>query len=254
MATLTDLDQGKDLSKKRYKELKKAWQLELLTLQQDTLRRGQRAILNLEGMDAAGKGGAIRRLIEPLDPRGYKVYRIGAPDPREQARHYLYRFWTKVPLPEELVVFDRSWYGRVLVERVHGLAGEDEWRRAYDEINAFEKMLVDAGVVLVKMWFHIDADEQYCRFQRRLADPFKAWKMTDEDWRNREHWDDYVAAAEEMFARTDTPWSPWTVIPANHKRFARLRAMETMASALRQQAEADGYPLPPSQAPAVTPD
>jgi polyphosphate kinase 2 (PPK2 family) len=254
MAVLDELDLSRHLSKKRYKELKKAWQLELLTLQQYGLRLGERAILNLEGMDAAGKGGAIRRLIEPLDPRGYKVYRIGAPDPNEQARHYLYRFWTKVPLPRELVVFDRSWYGRVLVERVHGLASEAEWRRAYDEINAFERTLTDSGVVLVKMWFHIDPEEQYRRFQRRLADPFKAYKMTDEDWRNREHWHDYVAAAEDMFARTDTPWAPWTVIPANDKRLARLQAMEATANALRWRAETSGLYVPPPQAPTVTPD
>lgn len=254
MAILDELDLSASLSKKHYKQLKKAWQLELLNLQQHGLRLGLRGIINLEGMDAAGKGGAIRRLIEPLDPRGYKVHRIGAPDPRDQSRHYLYRFWTEVPPPGELVVFDRSWYGRVLVERVHGLAAEAEWQRAYDEINAFEKMLVDAGVVLVKMWFHIDPDEQYRRFQRRLADPFKSWKMTDEDWRNRERWDDYVAAAEDMFARTDTTWSPWTVIAGNDKRYARLKAMEAVATALRRRAEADGLYVPPQQAPAVIPD
>ena len=201
-------------------------------------------IINVEGMDAAGKGGAIRRLVRRLDPRSYKVYRIGAPDPRDQARHYLYRFWTRIPEPGELVIFDRSWYGRVLVERIEGFASDDEWQRAYREINDFERALVDAGVVLRSLWFHVDADTQLERFERRLADPFKAWKMTDEDWRNREKWDQYIEAAEDMFEHTHTEHSPWTVLPANSKRYARLAALKSVVTALAEEANRRGIKTP----------
>jgi polyphosphate kinase 2 (PPK2 family) len=232
MSRLQGLEPGKELDKDDYKKLLRQWQYDLLTLQQTALRKGGRMIVNVEGMDAAGKGGAIRRMVKRLDPRGYKVYRIGAPQPWEQNRHYLYRFWTRLPAPGELVIFDRSWYGRVLVERVEGFASEDEWRRAYREINEFERMLVDDGVVLCSLWFQIDPDEQLRRFEERLADPFKAWKMSDEDWRNRARWNDYVEAAEEMFARTDTKESPWTIIAANHKRHARLQALRAVVTVL----------------------
>ena len=246
MAYLEQLDLNRKLERKHYKLLLKQWQLDLLSLQQALLRTGGRVIVNVEGMDAAGKGGAIRRLVEKLDPRSYKVYRIGAPADWEQARHYLYRFWTRLPGPDELVIFDRSWYGRVLVERVEGLAGEAEWQRAYREINEFERMLVDDGVVLVSLWFHIDPDEQLRRFHKRLDNPFKSWKMTDEDWRNRERWDDYIAAAEDMFEHTDTDFAPWTLIPANDKRYARLAALRTVASAMAKAAHRQNietYPL-----------
>jgi polyphosphate kinase 2 (PPK2 family) len=193
-------------------------------------------------MDAAGKGGAIRRMVARLDPRGYKVYRIGAPEPWEDERHYLYRFWTRLPRPGELVIFDRSWYGRVLVERVEGFASQAEWQRAYREINEFERMLVDDGVTLKSLWFHIDPDEQLRRFESRLADPFKAWKMTDEDWRNRSRWDDYIQAAEDMFEKTDTDHGPWTVINANEKRYARLAAIRAVTNALVESTDPDQRP------------
>jgi polyphosphate kinase 2 (PPK2 family) len=242
MARIRLNDYGRDhsISKTEYKALLKTWQFDLLSLQQSVLRAGGRMIINMEGMDAAGKGGAIRRLVRRLDPRSYKVYRIGVPDPRDQARHYLYRFWTRVPEPGELVIFDRSWYGRVLVERIEGLASDDEWQRAYREINEFERMLVDSGVVLRSLWFYIDPDEQLKRFKRRLADPFKAWKMTDEDWRNREKWDQYTKAAEEMFERTSKDFSPWTVVAAKSKRFARLKTLETVVTALADEARRRG--------------
>jgi polyphosphate kinase 2 (PPK2 family) len=230
------------MEKQRYKSLLEKWQYDLLTLQQTVLRGGGRMIVNFEGMDAAGKGGAIRRMIRRLDPRGYKVYRIGAPDPREQAKHYLYRFWTRLPAPGEMVIFDRSWYGRVLVERVEGFATEDAWQRAYREINEMERALVDDGVVVVSLWFHVDPDEQLRRFEERLADPFKAWKMSDEDWRNRARWDDYVQAAEDMLARTDTGYAPWTVIAANDKRRARLTAMRAVVTALAESVDAAERP------------
>ncbi|PWG64382.1 polyphosphate kinase 2 family protein [Sediminicurvatus halobius] len=239
-ARLSRLRMGGAVSKADYRRLLKAWQLDLLTLQQGFLRDGGRAIVNIEGMDAAGKGGAVRRLVERLDPRGYKVYRIGPPDPRDQAKHYLYRFWQRLPAPGELVIFDRSWYGRVLVERVEGLARPAEWRRAYREINDLERTLVDDGVVLCKLWFHIDPDEQLRRFEERLEDPFKRWKMSEDDWRNRARWDDYIAAAEEMFRETDTTPAPWSVIGANHKRYARLAALRVVVEALASAAGRQG--------------
>jgi polyphosphate kinase 2 (PPK2 family) len=246
MPRLSKLPQKQKLSKSQHDKLLKVWQFELLTLQQCALRNGLRAIVNFEGMDAAGKGGSIRRLVEPMDPRGYKVYRIGAPEKWEQERHYLYRFWTKVPPPGELAIFDRSWYGRVLVERVEQLVPEKSWRRAYGEINEFEHSLVDDGVVLLKFWYHIDPDEQLKRFEERLADPFKIWKMTDEDWRNRGKWDDYVSAAEEMFKHTDTKAAPWTLIPANNKHYARITCLQTLCRALRKGAKEMGLKCPKS--------
>ena len=228
-----------------YNRLLKAWQLDLLTLQLSFLRGGGRAIVNVEGMDAAGKGGAVRRLVARLDPRSYRVYRIGAPDPMDQAKHYLYRFWQRVPAPGELVIFDRSWYGRVLVERVEGLATPAEWRRAYREINDLERLLVDDGVVLCKLWFHIDPDEQLRRFEERLENPFKRWKMSDEDWRNRARWDDYIAAAEDMFSETDTAYAPWTLVGAGNKRYARLAALRAVTEALAAGARRSGAAEPP---------
>jgi polyphosphate kinase 2 (PPK2 family) len=242
MSRLQSLEPAARLSKDRYKELLRAWQYDLLTLQQTVLRGGGRMIVNVEGMDAAGKGGAIRRMIERLDPRGYKVYRIGPPQDWEQQRHYLYRFWMRLPAPGELVIFDRSWYGRVLVERVEGFASENEWRRAYREINDFERMLVDDGVVLQSLWFQIDPDEQLRRFEQRLADPFKSWKMTDEDWRNRERWDEYIAAAEEMLEKTHNGGSPWTLIAANNKRHARLAALRAVTTALADSVDPSQRP------------
>ncbi len=231
---LRNLDQERAMSKADYKPLLKAWQLDLLTLQQSMRRGGGRVVVNVEGMDAAGKGGAIRRLVQRIDPRGYKVYPIGAPATWEQSRHYLYRFWTRLPGPGELVIFDRSWFGRVLVERVEELVPAKRWREAYAEINAFEQTLADDGVVLVKLWFHVDPDEQLRRFQARREDPFKSWKLTDEDWRNRERWDDYVAAAEDMFEKTDTGHAPWTVIASNNKHYARLVALRAVVNAMRE--------------------
>ncbi|MEX2259497.1 MAG: hypothetical protein WD672_12395 [Woeseia sp.] len=236
MNRLAELDLGRDVAKDDYKLALRAWQYDLLSLQQAVFRDGARMVINIEGMDAAGKGGAIRRMVKRLDPRGYKVYRIRAPERWEQEKHYLYRFWNKVPAPGELVIFDRSWYGRVLVERVEGFAEADRWQQAYDEINAFERMLVDDDVILRSLWFQVDPDEQLRRFEARLADPYKAWKMTDEDWRNRAKWDSYIQAAEDMFARTDTDFAPWTIIPANSKRYARLRALQAIAEALVEEA------------------
>ena len=192
-------------------------------------------ILVFEGPDAAGKGGAIKRLVGPLDPRGVRVYSIGKPTPLELARHYLWRFWTKLPARGSIAVFDRSWYGRVLVERVEGFATEAEWGRAYREIGEFERLLTDDGALILKFYLQITEDEQLLRFQRREGDPSKRWKINDEDWRNREKWTAHNAAAEEMLARTNFPAAPWHVVAGNSKRYARLEVLRAVTSALEKR-------------------
>jgi AMP-polyphosphate phosphotransferase len=193
-----------------------------------------------EGWDAAGKGGAIRRLTEKLDPRGFHVWPIGAPTAPEQGRHYLYRFWTKLPEPGLVAIFDRSWYGRVLVERVEGLAKKSEWKRAYEEINEFERMLVDDGVRVVKVFLHITPDEQLRRFAERLNNPHKRWKLTEADIESHLHWKDYADAVEDMFDETSTKAVPWTAIFADKKWIARVKVLEAVTDAL-----ADGVDLKP---------
>lgn len=226
-----DLDTGVRDERAYEKELARL-QLRLLQIQQAFLRQKLRGVIVLEGWDTAGKGGLIRRMKAKLDPRQFHVWPIGAPTPEEQGRHYLRRFWLRLPAPGEICVFDRSWYGRVLVERVEKLATRDEWGRAYDEINEFEQMLLDDGVRLVKLFLHIDRKEQLKRFRERLDIAYKQWKLTAEDIRNHLHWDDYIEAAEDMFARTSTRHAPWHVIPANRKWYARLKGMETIDAAL----------------------
>jgi polyphosphate kinase 2 (PPK2 family) len=188
-----------------------------------------------EGWDAAGKGGAIRRLTEKLDPRGYVVQAIKAPEGDDKDRHYLYRFWRRLPEAGQIGIFDRSWYGRVLVERVEGFCSEAEWRRAYSEINQFERQLQDSGMVLFKFWLHVSPDEQYRRFKEREITPHKTWKLTDEDWRNRAKWDQYLSAVEDMLLKTSTPNAPWTVVEANDKFHARLRVLETVVERLKDE-------------------
>jgi polyphosphate kinase 2 (PPK2 family) len=188
-----------------------------------------------EGQDASGKGGAIRRLIAPLDPRYFRVIQIAAPTDEEKAHHYLWRFWSHLPKNGHHVIFDRSWYGRVLVERVEGFAREDEWRRAYREITDFEEQVAESKAVVLKFWLHIDPDEQLRRFQAREKTAYKKYKLTDEDYRNRDKWDAYVAAVDEMVRRTSTSVAPWHVIPANDKRFARVKVLEIYAKALAEQ-------------------
>ena len=188
---------------------------------------GPGLLIVMEGSDAGGKGGAIKRMVDPLDPRHYSVYSYAAPSPRELRHHFLWRFWAKVPGLGGMCVFDRSWYGRVLVERVEGFASRSEWTRAYDKIVDFERGLVDEGVILVKFWLHVSPDEQLKRFEARATDPLKQWKLTEEDWRNRDKRAAYDEAAEEMFDRTDHATAPWEVIPANQKKWARVAVLET---------------------------
>lgn len=190
------------------------------------------AIVAYEGCDAAGKGGSIKRLTQRLDPRGYAVIPIAAPTPEEQAHHYLWRFWRRLPKAGHIAIFDRTWYGRVLVERVEGFCRPDEWQRAFDEINAFERQLTDAGTVLVKFWLQIDREEQLRRFREREQTPWKQWKITEEDWRNREKWPAYEQAICEMIERTSTPAAPWTMVESVDKLHARLKALRTVIGAI----------------------
>jgi polyphosphate:AMP phosphotransferase len=190
------------------------------------------AAIVYEGWDAAGKGGNIRRLTQSLDPRGYEVVPIACPTAEEKAHHYLWRFWRRLPKAGHIHIFDRSWYGRVLVERVEGFCTEDEWKRAYREINEFERQLAEYGTVVVKFWLHIDSDEQLRRFRAREQEPHKDWKITDEDWRNREKWNRYKVAVTDMLHRTSTTYAPWTILEANDKLHARIKALRTVAQAL----------------------
>ncbi|HYD98554.1 MAG TPA: polyphosphate kinase [Alphaproteobacteria bacterium] len=229
-------------SKEVYERKLKKRQTEMLHVQQAYWHEKRRAIVVFEGWDAAGKGGAIRRLTELLDPRGTRVWPIAKPEPAEQGRHYLYRFWQKLPEPGNIAIFDRSWYGRVLVERVEGFAPKEAWKRAYDEINEFERLLTDDGVRIVKLFLHITPEVQLERFAERLRNPYKRWKLTEEDIRNRERWDEYVRAIHDMFDRTHRPNAPWHAIPANHKWSARLAVMRRVIDHL-----ADGVSLEPPQ-------
>ena len=229
-----DMDAARLEKRSDYDERLERLQKELLHIQQTYWHEKRRAIIVFEGWDAAGKGGCIRRVTEPLDPRGFHVWPIGAPSAEEQGKHYLYRFWTRVPAPGSLAIFDRSWYGRVLVERVEGFATKEQWTRAYEEINQFERLLTNDGVRIVKLFLHITQEEQLERFRERLSNPYKRWKLTEEDLRNRSRWDDYIEAAEAMFDHTSTPNAPWTAVPANAKWYARLRVLEAITDALKE--------------------
>jgi polyphosphate kinase 2 (PPK2 family) len=221
---------NKHTYEKRLKEL----QFDMLRIQQAYYHHKRRAIMVFEGWDAGGKGGAIRRITEPLDPRGVHVWPIGRPDPIDQGKHYLYRFWTRLPEPGTIAIFDRSWYGRVMVEFIEGLIDKETRDRAYEEINDFERTLADNGVRLVKFFFHITPEEQLKRFRERLTNPYKRWKLTEEDIRNREKWDEYVKAAERMFQRTSTKAAPWQIIPANKKWYARVHCLEIATQELKK--------------------
>ena len=225
---LETLDQSKSITQEDYKSKLRSLQLELLTMQLELHEKKIPVIFVMEGPDAAGKGGTIKRVFERLDPRLLRVYSINKPTAEELDRHYMWRFWTKLPPRGDIAVFDRSWYGRVLVERVEGFCSQADWMRAYDEINQFEKMLVDDGNILIKVWLHISKEEQLDRFKRRAADPYKHWKIGDEDWRNRKRWEEHIQAAEDMFEKTSTTQSPWTIIPANYKWYARIKTLKTV--------------------------
>ena len=207
-------------------------QIQLRDLAWQAYAQQRPVVIAFEGWDAAGKGGAIKRITEKMDPRGYVVYPISAPDGEDKTRHYLYRFWRRLPQRGQIAIFDRSWYGRVLVERVEGFAADHEWKRAYKEINSFERQLRDFGAIVVKFWLHISHEEQLRRFEERLRSGYKAWKMTAEDWRNREKWHLYEEAAEEMFLKTSTRILPWNLIEGNDKYYARIKAMTRLVEVM----------------------
>jgi AMP-polyphosphate phosphotransferase len=208
-------------------------------------RIGPPVLVLFEGWDASGKGGTIKRLVAQIDPRHVRVVQFAAPTYDEKRHHFLWRFSPSLPGWGGMAVFDRSWYGRVLVERVEDLATREQWMRAYDEINAYEGSLAAEGTIVIKFWLHISDDEQLRRFKRRSKDPLKAWKLTDEDWRNREKREQYVEAVEDMVARTDQPHAPWHLVPANSKRYARVAVLETVIDRIEAGMRKWGFEPPP---------
>jgi polyphosphate kinase 2 (PPK2 family) len=234
MGRLDQLDLSLTLGKEEYEERLHRAQRQLLELRlrlgghiegQDL---GPGVLVVMEGSDAGGKGGAIKRMVEPLDPRHYRVSAFAKPTYDEKRKHFLWRFWKEVPGLGGMAFFDRSWYGRVLVERIEGYATKQQWKRAYDEIVQFERNLVLEGVMIVKFWVQISPEEQLRRFKKRAKDPLRRWKLTDEDWRNRDRIDQYNAAVEDMFEKTDHELAPWHVVSGEHKRHARVEIFETL--------------------------
>ena len=236
MLRLRDLDLDKTVdSKSDYNETLKKLQLKLLHQQAQFHSTKRSLVIVFEGADAAGKGGAIKRATENLDPRSLRVYSVVKPTTEEYRHHYLWRFWNKIPGHGEIAIFDRSWYGRVLVERIEKFATEAEWKRAYREINEFEQTLADGGAIILKFYLSISKDEQLTRFKKREGDPSKCWKMNDEDWRNRRKWDEYLKCADDMFAKTNQRHAPWHLVEANHKWFARIKVLRVITSALEKE-------------------
>jgi AMP-polyphosphate phosphotransferase len=234
---LSRIDANQFLTREDYERKLGPLQMSFQSLAHELYVRRRLLVVVFEGWDAAGKGGAIRRLTEQLDARGYEVSPIAAPEGEDRSHHYLYRFWRRLKPAEEkqVQIFDRSWYGRVLVERVEGFCSEEAWKRAYREINDFERQLVSNGMILAKFWLHITPEEQLGRFEGRQTSPAKSWKLTDEDWRNRARRPLYEKAVEEMLLRTSTLIAPWTVVEANDKRYARIKVLKTVVDALDQE-------------------
>ena len=232
---LSGIDLSKSLTEEEYKTRLKKLQKRLAELHSELYRLRIPVVIGFEGWDAGGKGGAIKRLTSNLDPRGYRVNPTAAPNDIEKVHHYLWRFWNSVPKAGHIAIFDRTWYGRVMVERIEGFCSEAEWRRAYQEINEMESHMANAGAVVLKFWLHIDKDEQERRFRERQANPAKQWKITDEDWRNREKWDQYEEAVNEMLIRTSTTYAPWIVVEGNDKRYARVKVLQTVVDALEKK-------------------
>lgn len=238
MPKLAEISLDKTLTETEYREQLKACQNRLRELHNELYRKKIPVIIAYEGWDAAGKGGNIKRIAAALDPRGYEVHPIASPEPHEKARHYLWRFWTRLPKTGHVTIFDRTWYGRVMVERLEGFCSENDWRRAYNEINEFEKELSDWGAVIIKFWVQIDKDVQLERFNDRQNNPAKRWKITDEDWRNREKWDLYEEAVNEMMKKTNTSYAPWHVLESNDKKYARIKALRIVIEEIEKVLEA----------------
>ena len=229
-----DADLTASIDPEDYKKELKRLQKKLSDLHNQIYRKKIPVVICYEGWDAAGKGGNIRRIAYPLDPRGFDVIPIASPSPGEKARHHLWRFWTRLPRSGHVTIFDRTWYGRVMVERIEGFCSEDDWKRAYGEINEFEKELTDWGTVVLKFWIHIDPQTQLERFEARQNTPEKQWKITDEDWRNREKWPQYEEAVEEMLQKTSTEYAPWYIIESVDKKYARIRTLQIVTDALEK--------------------
>lgn len=230
---LNNVNLNQQLSEEEYKTELENYTKQLSKFQKKLLKEKIPLILLFEGWDASGKGGTIRRLVKSLDPRYYNLIPISAPNEREKQFHYLWRFWTQLPEKGYITIFDRSWYGRVLVERVEGLCSEEEWKRAYKEINEIERILTEDGI-LIKFWLHIDKDTQYKRFLERQNTPHKQWKITEEDWRNREKWELYEIAIEEMIQKTNTSYAPWNIIEFNYKWFGRIKTFKIIIETLKK--------------------
>jgi polyphosphate:AMP phosphotransferase len=233
-SVLKNLDLGKSTTRDEYEEKLPHMQEKFRELQYELYKARRPMVIAFEGQDAAGKGGCIKRLTQKLDPRGYQVSPTSAPNDWERAHHYLWRFWTTFPKAGHIGIYDRSWYGRVLVERVEGFAGEEEWRRAYREINEMEDQWYRYGAIIVKLWLQIDGGEQLRRFKERELTPEKSWKLTGEDWRNRDKWPLYEKAAEEMMLRTSTVHAPWTIVEANDKLHARIKVLRRAVDTVRE--------------------
>jgi len=232
---LETLDLEKSLDRDSYVREITRRQIQLRELGYQVYLQKRPVVLVFEGWDAAGKGGAIKRITEKLDPRGFIVYPIAAPEGEDKTRHYLYRFWRRLPERGQIAIFDRSWYGRVLVERVEQFASDDAWKRSYKEINSFERQLRDYGTIVAKFWIHISRDEQLRRFEERAAIGYKAWKLSTEDWRNREKWGAYAEAVEDMLVKTSTRAAPWCLVEGNDKYWARTKVLGRVVDVLAKE-------------------
>ncbi len=235
MPKLSEIALDQTVEEKEYKLKLKHLQSRLQDLHNRLYRMKVPVVILFEGWDAAGKGGNIKRITQALDPRGFEVHPIASPEPHEKARHYLWRFWTRLPKTGHIAIFDRSWYGRVMVERLEGFCSENDWKRAYNEINEFEKELHDWGAVVIKFWVQIDKDTQLKRFEDRRDTPEKRWKITDEDWRNREKWDQYEVAVDEMIEKTSTTYAPWHILESVDKKYARVKALEIIIKEIQKR-------------------
>lgn len=231
-SSLDKADLSLALGKDEYKTRLSNLQNKIADLHNQLYLRRIPVIIAFEGWDAGGKGGAIKRLTQKMDPRGYAVHPTASPNDIEKAHHYLWRFWNTFPKAGHVSIYDRSWYGRVMVERIEGFCTVDEWKRAYQEMNDMEKQCANSGAVILKFWMHIDKDEQERRFNERMENPEKQWKITDEDWRNRSKWDLYKEAVDEMLVRTSTLYAPWIIVEGNSKYYARIKVLETVVNAL----------------------
>ena len=232
---LDKADLSLTLTRAEYDQALKKYQQRIRELEHEVYLKRLPVVIVYEGWDAAGKGGNIKRLVQGMDPRGYEVITTAAPNDIEKAHHYLWRFWKEIPKAGHIAIFDRSWYGRVMVERIEGFCSEEEWKRAYREINEMEQQWVNFGAVLIKFWLQIDKAEQVRRFEERQNNPHKQWKITDEDWRNREKWDQYKSAVDEMLYRTSTAYAPWTIIESNSKWYARVKTLGTVIRAMEKR-------------------